>query len=92
MKRVWDTDELVNVWGLTDNELQLLKTKPPINHLGFSVQLKCYQYTGRFIKHLDDIPEPPLSFLAAQLNVPFTDIEDYDYWPECMSLASNRHV
>lgn len=46
MKRVWDTYELVNVWGLTDNELKLLKTKPPRNHLGFSVQLKCYQYTG----------------------------------------------
>lgn len=79
MKRVWDIDELVNIWSLTYDELQLLKTKPPRNHLGFSVQLKCYQYTGRFIKHLDDIPEPPLSFLADQLDVPVTGIEDYDW-------------
>ena len=44
MKRVWDTDELANIWSLTYDELQLLKTKPPRNHLGFSVQLKYFQY------------------------------------------------
>ena len=71
MKRVWDTDELVNIWGLTYDELQLLKTKPPRNHLGFSVQLKYFQYTGRFVKHINDIPEPPLSFLADQVDALF---------------------
>ena len=79
MKRVWDTDELTNVWGLSYEELQLLKTKPSRNHLGFSIQLKCYQYIGRFIKCLEDIPEPPLIFLADQLDVSVKDIEDYDW-------------
>lgn len=79
MKRVWDTDELANVQSLTYDELQLLKTKPSKNHLGFSIQLKCYQYIGRFIKCLDDIPEPPLIFLADQLDVPVANVEDYDW-------------
>jgi hypothetical protein len=36
MKRVWDTFGLVTCWSLAYNELQLLKTKPPRNHLGYA--------------------------------------------------------
>jgi TnpA family transposase len=79
MKRVWDTDELVNIWSLTYDERQLLKTKPPRNHLGFTIQLKYYQYTGRFIKSPSEIAETTLIYLSEQLEVSATDIDDYDW-------------
>lgn len=58
MKRIWDTDELAAVWSLKHDELNLLKTKPARNHLGFVVQLKHYLLTGRFLNNRYDISRP----------------------------------
>ncbi len=79
MKRIWDTDELAAVWSLKHDELNLLKTKPARNHLGFVVQLKNYQLTGRFLNNRSDISDPPLQYLANQLDLQGTDIQSYDF-------------
>jgi hypothetical protein len=42
MKRVWDTVGLVTCWSLAYNESQLLKTKPPRNHLGYAHDIPCF--------------------------------------------------
>jgi len=59
MKRIWDADELAAVWSLKLDELNLLKTKPARNHLGFVVQLKHYLLNGRFLNNRSDISDPP---------------------------------
>ena len=48
MKHIWDVEELATHWSLSFEEMQLLKSKPARNHLPLVVQLKYYQYTGRF--------------------------------------------
>jgi hypothetical protein len=79
MKRIWDADELAAVWSLKHDELNLLKTKPARNHLGFVVQLKHYLLTGRFLHNRSDISDPPLQYLANQLNLQVSDIQSYDF-------------
>lgn len=79
MKRIWDADELATVWFLKHDELNLLKTKPARNHLGFVIQLKHYQLTGRFLNNRSGISDPPLQYLADQLDVEISDIQSYDF-------------
>ncbi len=79
MKRIWDADELSSCWCLNFDELQLLKTKPPKSHLGFAIQLKHFQYNGRFLYSQAEIAKGPLSFIAEQLEVSGSDIETYDF-------------
>ncbi|MGB3226080.1 MAG: DUF4158 domain-containing protein, partial [Desulforhopalus sp.] len=79
MKRIWDTDELAAVWSLKHDELNLLKTKPARNRLGFVVQLKHYLLTGRFLNNRSDISDPPLQYLANQLDLQGSDIQSYDF-------------
>ncbi|MCF6178638.1 MAG: hypothetical protein L3J63_04505 [Geopsychrobacter sp.] len=52
------------------DELQLLKTKPPRTYLGFGIQLKHYQQSGKFLHSLAEITKAPLEFLAEQLEIP----------------------
>ncbi|WP_081458483.1 DUF4158 domain-containing protein [Solidesulfovibrio fructosivorans] len=78
MKKNWDAEELATVWGLNHDELKLLKTKPPRNHLGFTAQLKFYRFSGRFLQNSFGISEVPLQYLAEQLNVSVSDLHAYD--------------
>lgn len=79
MKKIWDAEELATVWSLNHDELKLLKTKQSRNYLGFTAQLKHYQFCGRFLHSLSEISEPPLQYLAEQLGLPVSDIEEYDF-------------
>ena len=79
MKRIWDADELAMCWSLGYEELQLLKTKPFRNHLGFISQLKYYQNTGRFPERPSDIPDTPLRYLADQLASTLSPLDEYDW-------------
>ena len=67
MKRIWDVEELAQCWSLSFEELELLKTKPARNHLGFIAQLKYYPLSGKFPQHPTDIPDIVLHYLADQL-------------------------
>jgi len=79
MKKIWDAEELAAVWSLNHDEMKLLKTKPPRNHLGFAAQLKFYRFSGRFLQNSSEISDTPLQYLAEQLNVTASDIEAYDF-------------
>lgn len=79
MGRIWDTDDLVVVWSVKHDELNLLKTKSVRNHFGFLVQLKHYQLTGRFLNNRSNISDLPLQYLANQLDVQNSDMQLYDF-------------
>lgn len=59
--------ELARDWILTFDEMTLLKTKPLRTHLGFVVQLKVFQSTGRFPDALGDVSPAGVAYLGDQL-------------------------
>ncbi len=77
MKHYWESNELTECWSLNFEELALLKSKPPKNHLPFCFQLKFYQHLGRFPQSYDEIAEAPLKYLKEQLDE--FEIEEYDW-------------
>lgn len=77
MKHYWESNELTECWSLNFEELALLKSKPPKNHLPFCFQLKFYQHFGRFPQSYDEIAEAPLKYLKEQLDK--FEIEEYDW-------------
>ena len=48
MKRAWETDELIEHWTMTADDLALLEKKTGHTRLGFALLLKAFQYEGRF--------------------------------------------
>lgn len=69
MKHYWESNEQTECWSLNFEELALLKSKPPKNHLPFCFQLKFYQHFGRFPQSYDEIAEAPLKYLKEQLDI-----------------------
>lgn len=72
-------EELATQWSLRFDEIELLKTKPPRTHLGFTLQLKIFQSCGWFPEHASDAPEAAMSYLAEQLGAPLTDLGSYGW-------------
>ncbi len=79
MKRIWDVEELVQSWGLSFEEFELLKTKPARSHLGFVAQLKYYPLSGKFPQHPSDIPKTVLHYIADQLDIDPSSLNEYDW-------------
>src|SRR5579862_8259290 len=80
MKRVWDRDELVEHWSLTEEELTMVrKLKTEAGPLGFALLLKWFQYEGRFPQHRIEVPNVVLAFLARQLNLTVEQFATYDW-------------
>lgn len=49
------------------------------SRLGFALQLKFYQHTGRFLERLSDLPEEAADELAEQLVTSAADLQDYGW-------------
>ena len=80
MKRVWETDELLEHWSLTQEERELAaKSKTETITLGFALLLKWFQYEGRFPSHRIEIPTIVLTYLARQLNIPVERFAAYEW-------------
>jgi TnpA family transposase len=71
--------ELASDWSLTFDQMVLLKTKPLRSHLGFVVQLKVFQNTGRFPETLGDVSPAGIAYLGDQLERPPGDLDDYAF-------------
>ena len=56
MKRVWDTDDLIEHWTLTPEDLALLGAKTGHNRLGCALLLKYLHLEGRFPQHKHEAP------------------------------------
>ena len=73
----WRDEALHIHWFLTTEEQELLSNKTPHGRLGFAVLLKHFQNEGRFPEHFKDVPHVVLMYLANQIDVPRSSLEDY---------------
>jgi TnpA family transposase len=79
MKRKWETDELIEHWSLTPDEVQLVFRKKGVNRLGMALLLKFFQLEGRFPNQKNEIPRRVQQFVAEQLNLPVSHYQAYDW-------------
>lgn len=80
MKRIWESDELLEHWGLTSEERALaIDTKSEANSLGFALLLKWFQYEGRFPSRRIEVPQVVLTYLAQQLAIPSERFSAYEW-------------
>jgi TnpA family transposase len=89
MKRNWEVKELIEYWTLLPSELALLGNKTGATRLGFAVSLKYFQLETKFPAKKPDISFPVLSHLAAQVNVPSEEYQEYDW--HTRSSRYHRH-
>ena len=73
----WRDEALHIHWFLTTEEQELLSNKTLHGRLGFAVLLKHFQNEGRFPEHFKDVPHVVLMYLANQIDVPRSSLEDY---------------
>ena len=79
MKRVWDTDDLIEHWTLTPEDLALLGAKTGHNRLGCALLLKYLHLEGRFPLHKHEVPPAVVTYVASQLGVPPELYLQYDW-------------
>jgi TnpA family transposase len=84
MKREWDSNDLIDNFTLTIEEERWLVGKTPYNQLGHAVLLKFFQYEGRFPERLHDIPIPVREYIAQQLHLSASVLEQYDWMGRTM--------
>ncbi len=73
-------EELKDFFTLNASEINLInKFKPAKNQLGFSVQLKSFQYLGYAVKNKKYIPEEIIQHIADQLSIDASLFKDYDF-------------
>ncbi len=89
VKRQWTNEDLADDFTLSSKELDLISdSKTDHNLLGFAVQLKYFQYEGRFPAHKQDVPPIVIVHLAQQLNLVPEKIIPYDW--EGRSIKAHR--
>lgn len=66
-----DEQLILQHYTLNDEDLHhIRKKRKPENRLGFALQLCAFRYPGRLLQRGEIIPQPMLSFIAAQLGTP----------------------
>jgi hypothetical protein len=78
MKRHWDEQALVERWSLTQDELELLRSRTERSRLGFAVLLKFFQVEGRFPTERKEVPAVALDYVAAQVEASRDLFSEYD--------------
>lgn len=79
MKRLWETDELVEHWTLMPPEVELLANKTGATRLGFAVLLKFFQLEAHFPQHAAEIPQSVIDYLAKQIKVAPEQFRHYEW-------------
>jgi len=87
MKPNWSTDEIIEYFTLLPNERQFLGRKESHNRLGKALQLKFFQYAGKFPEGASEIPDLIITYMVQQLDLLETTIDDYDW----MGRRSSEH-
>ena len=70
MRREWTPEELIECWTLLETDWALVANKAGPTRLGFAVMLKFFELEGRFPRHAGEVPQAPLEYVAAQVNMP----------------------
>ncbi len=69
MKRQWTTDELIDQWTLTPQDLEWVRSKTAGNRLGFALLLTYFHHEGHFPRSKGDVPGAVIAFIARQVGV-----------------------
>jgi len=79
MKRDWTTEAIITHFTLQSEEQAWLGMNEPHNHLGKALQLKYFQYDGRFAESVSEIPDEAVRYLAQQLHLDEQVMEQYQW-------------
>lgn len=79
MRRVWDTEALVEQFTILPQEQVLFESKPESNRLGFAVLFKFFQLEARFPRTKREAPRPMVSYLARQLGLSLGPFRSYPF-------------
>ena len=79
MKMLWSAEALAAHWSLSDRERTLLTHRVARNRLGVAVQLKTYQFEGRFPRRPSSISPTVVAYIAQQLDVDPKDFAEYRF-------------
>lgn len=79
MKPEWTTEVIITYFTLQSEEKVWLGSNEGHNHLGKALQLKFFQYEGRFAEGLYEIPEEAIAYVAQQLHLNEQVIEEYEW-------------
>ncbi len=71
-------EEIITYFTLTEEDIgQVEQQRRPANRLGYALQLCCVRYLGFIPVDLSSIPKEVVTFLADQLRVPSSVLQDY---------------
>ncbi len=80
MKRVWETDELIDLFTLIKSDLEFIyKKSNDTNRLGFACLYKFFKLEARFPINQLEIPHQVILFIAKQLNITIDIFKQYDW-------------
>ena len=81
MKQQWTSQELIDHWALTQNEIVLAQSISKIDHnqLGYALMLKYFQREGKFPQRKQDIPSQIIIHIAQQLCVKESAYASYNW-------------
>jgi hypothetical protein len=69
VRREWTLEELIESWTLLDDDWRLVGNKTSVTRLGFSVLLKYFELEARFPRHVGEVPQAAVRYVAAQVKV-----------------------
>jgi hypothetical protein len=75
----WTPDDVIEHFTLSSAEFEFLGNSAPHNHLGKALLLKFFQYEYRFPEGIAEIHSTIIEYVAQQLDVPATAIEQYTW-------------
>jgi hypothetical protein len=89
MKRVWNTEELVEHWTLMPPELELPGNKSGATRLGFALLLKFFQHEACFPKDANEIPDTVISYVAKQVGAGCWGVTEQETRLRMLELVRN---
>ncbi|MEX0657869.1 MAG: DUF4158 domain-containing protein [Egibacteraceae bacterium] len=79
MRREWEPEELIACWTLVEGDAALVDNKSGPTRLGFALLLKFFELEGRFPRHVGELPEAAVSYMAQQVRVDVCEFASYDW-------------
>ena len=79
MKKYWDSEELIEIFTLTKEELEIFKKKSDETKLGFAILFKFFQSEGRFPVHKNEVPKNVIKYLSRQLKIKAITFNSYNW-------------
>jgi len=89
MKQIWASQELIDHWTLTREEILFVKSisQTEYNQLGCALLLKCLQNDGKFPYRKQDVPPVIVEYVSQQLHIPSTQFIAY----QLQGRSGRRH-